>query len=98
MRLQKPKSKVNTFGDFPRTIDLGGLDFNSRFGKCCFLCVPELNGTSMMVPIVLRPGGLLQKKQVEVRRVETQTRNASVLACFFFFLKKIRTTPIGLNI
>lgn len=89
MRLQTPKSKVSTFGDFPRTMGLAGLGFNSRFGKCCFLCVvfPELNGTSMMVPVVLRPGGLLQKEQVEGRRMETQTRNASVLACFFFFFK-----------
>lgn len=96
MRLQTSKSKVSTFGGFPRTMDLGGLGFNSRFGRCSFLCVmfPGPNGASITVTVVRRPGGLLQKEQVEGRRMETQTRNASVLAYFL----NMFYNPIGLYV
>ena len=45
--------KVNTFKDFPRTMNLDGLGLCSHFGRCCCLCAgfQDLNGSSIMAPV-----------------------------------------------
>ena len=57
MELQKPKSKVNMFRDFPGTMGFDGLGLCFSFVRLLFY---SLNGTSIMESIVLRSGALLQ--------------------------------------
>lgn len=56
MELQKHKSKVSSFRDFPRTVGFDGLGLCSRLSGCCCLCagLQGLNGVSIMVSVVLR--------------------------------------------
>ena len=61
MELQKPKGKVSTFRDFPRTIDFDGSGLCFHLGRYYCPCGRVLwpNGTSIMESVMLRSAGLL---------------------------------------
>lgn len=71
--LQKPKGKVSTFRDFPRTVDFDRIGLCSPFGRWCCLHAGfrGLNGTSTTWAVVLRSGGLLQEQEMDGIACET---------------------------
>lgn len=64
MQLQKLKSKVSTFRDFPRTLDFDGFGLCFSFGRgCCPLAeFYSINGAFSMESTVLASGGQLRSR------------------------------------
>lgn len=60
--LQKPRGKVSTFRELPRTVELDGLGLCFNFSRWCCLRAKfySLNGTSATESVVLRSGSLYQ--------------------------------------
>lgn len=52
-------------------MDFDGLSLGSDFGRCCCLHpgFQGLNGASIMVSVVLRCGGVVQRKQKMTRKL-----------------------------
>lgn len=72
MELQKPKVKVITLRNVPRTMEFDGLGLCFYFGRCCCLCagLQGLNGTSIMASSCAKVWGPVVEVSFEVCTLE----------------------------